>query len=282
MKHIYANNEEKGSEIKMNFMAYKSHASRAYLFYPSSTSKNILNTIPKIKLIKGPYMEEIYVDYDFLSHRMKLNDTPCAQGKGLHIENKLDMTVGDRRKTGVIMKLETNLENKEDAFYTDQNGHQLIGRVTDSSRRVEANYYPVTSMTLLEDKSRRLTLHTGQSHGVASLLNQGWQEMMLDRQLFMDDKHGLGEGVWDNRHTFTKFILQVEHKDAPEAVTDLRFTNPSLLIIIQNERLQQPITVLFASKDNFNLGASFNPMNQSLPCDTSLVSLKNLINSDLM
>ena len=40
--------------------------------------------------------------------------------------------------------------------------------------------------------------------------------------------------------------------------------------------------MLFATKDNFNLGASFNPMYQSLPCDTSLVSLKHLMNSDLM
>ena len=281
LKHVYDHNVEKGSEIRMNFMAYKSHASGAYLFYPSSIAKNILNTIPKINLIKGPYMEEIRVDYEFLSHSVKLYDTPSAQGKGLHVENKIDMTVGDMRNTEVVMRIETDLENKEDSFYTDQNGYQLIGRLTDSSRRVEANYYPVTSMTLLEDKSRRLTLHTGQSHGVASL-NQGWLEVMLDRQVLMDDKRGLGEGVWDNRPTVSKFILQVEHKDAPEAVTDLRFTNPSLLSIIQNERLQQPITVLFASKDNFNLGASFNPMNQSLPCDTSLVSLKNLINSDLM
>ena len=150
-----------------------------------------------------------------------------AQGKGLHIENKSVMTVGDTRNNEVLMGLETDLENKEGSFYTDQNGYQLIGRLTDSSCRVEANYNPVASMILLEDKSRRLTLHTGQRHGVASL-NQGWLEVMLDRQVLMNDKRGLGEDVWDNRSTVSKFILQVEHKDAPEAVTDLRFTNPSL------------------------------------------------------
>ena len=282
LKHVYDHKVEKGSEIKLQFMAYKSHASGAYLFYPSSTANNILGTIPKIRLIKGLYMEEIRVDYDFLTHSVKLYDTLNAQGKGLHIENKIDMTVGDMRNTEVIMRFESDLKNKEGSFYTDQNGYQLIGRLTDSGRRIEANYYPVTSMALLEDSSRRLVLHMKQSHGAASL-KQGWLEVMLDRQVLMDDKRGLGEGVWDNRPTVSQFVLQVEHKDRLEAVNDLRFTHPSLLSLIQNEWLQQPIPVLYyASKDNFNLGASYNPMNQSLPCDTSLVSLKNLINSDLM
>ena len=76
LKHVYDHNVEKDSESRMHFMAYKSHASGAYLFYPSSTTNTIINAIPKIKLIKGPYMEEIHVDYDFWSQSVKLYDTP--------------------------------------------------------------------------------------------------------------------------------------------------------------------------------------------------------------
>ena len=281
LKQLYDHNVEKASDIRMNFMSYKSHASGAYLFYPSGVAKNILNTIPRITLIKGLYLEEIQVDYDFLSHNVKLYDTLSEQGQGLHIQNKIDMNIQDMRNLEIIMRVESDLLNKEGSFYTDQNGYQLIGRLTDSSRRVEANYYPVTSMALIEDKTRRLTLHTGQSHGAASL-QQGWLEIMLDRQVLMDDKRGLGEGVWDNRLTVSNFVLTLEHKNVPETDIDLRYTNPSLLSWLINERLQQPVTTLFISKDHLNLGASFKPMNQSLPCDTSLVSLKNLVNSDLI
>ena len=281
LNRLYDHTREKANDIKLNFLAYNSHASGAYLFYPSGVASTVLITIPNIRILKGRYVEEIDVDYAFLSHSVKLYDTVSVQGQGIHIQNELDMNSHDMRNMEIIMRLETDLENKEGSFYTDQNGFQLIGRLTDPNRRIEANYYPMTSMSVIEDHYRRLTLHAGQSHGVASL-QQGWLEIMLDRQILTDDKRGLGEGVWDNRPTVSNFVLNLEQKDGPATNVDLRFTYPSLVSLLMNERLQQPVTVLFMPKHNDFVSLTFIPMNQPLPCDVSLVSLKNLISSDLI
>ena len=281
LNKLYDQSSEKASNINLKFLGYKSQASGAYLFYPSGVASSVINTIPNIIVVKGCYVEEVHVDYEFLSHSVKLYDILGTQGHGLHIHNTLDLTVRDMRNMEIIMRLESQLNNKQGSFYTDQNGFQLIGRLTDPNRRIEANYYPVTSMALIEDDYRRLTLHTGQSHGAASL-QQGWLEIMLDRQVLTDDKRGLGEGVWDNRPTISNFVLTLEHKDIPEVIRDLRFTYPSLASLAVNERLQHPVSILSIPKTNNIINLTFSPMNQSLPCDVSLVSLKNLINSDLI
>jgi alpha-mannosidase II len=56
----------------------------------------------------------------------------------------------------------------------------------------------MTTMAIIEDSVKQVTLHSGQAHGVASL-RQGELEVMLDRQLVYDDERGLGQGVTDNK-----------------------------------------------------------------------------------
>lgn len=267
--------------IKLDFMSYISGGSGAYVFYPSGVAKGILtNLVPVIRIVKGPFLEQINVVYKQLVHSLTLYNTLSVQGQGIHIENILDMNKHDMADQEVIMRVYSDVSNPMGLFYTDQNGFQLIGRKTNFESKIETNYYPATSMVVLEDEVKRLTIHTRQSHGVASL-KQGWLEIMLDRKVMSDDKKGLGEGVWDNRPTVSNFIIQIEHKDVNIPVRNFRFTYPSIVSNVINEHLQRPLQTVFTIVHNNVFQSKFHPLNKSMPCDLSIVSLKNLVNSNL-
>ncbi|KAH3810535.1 hypothetical protein DPMN_138929 [Dreissena polymorpha] len=63
-------------------------------------------------------------------------------------------------------------------------------------------------MAVLEDKGKRVTLHSGKLHGVAAL-EEGWLEVMLDRNVFRDDRKRLGQGVPKRVLTRTEFAIQL-------------------------------------------------------------------------
>ncbi|KAH3856771.1 hypothetical protein DPMN_099365 [Dreissena polymorpha] len=271
----------KSIDIGVEFLSYTSQASGAYLFYPSGEAKPIHeSTRPHVRLIKGPFLEQIEVVYKHLSHSLSLFDTPTAQGQGLHVYNELNMLSADLTNQEVIMRVTSEVKNEHGEFYTDENGYQLIQRKTRPNTRVETNYYPVTTMALIEDSALRLTVHTRQSHGVASLKG-GWLEFMLDRNVDRDDNRGLGEGVTDNRPTASHFILQIEHRQGTSQYQQ-KFTYPSLTSHIINDHLQQPVQKLFTTIRNNAFQFSFRPMRHSLPCDHSVVSLKTLVTSNLV
>lgn len=279
---IYDKNVGVMNKLELDFLRYSSEGSGAYIFYPSGVAKELLeDSVPCIRIIKGLFMEEIEVIYKGLYHSMIVYDTHSVQGQGLHILNRLDMRAKDMSDSEVIMRVNSDVKNTDGSFYTDQNGYQLIGRKTYSHRRIETNYYPITTMVLLEDNTKRLTLHTRQSHGAASL-HQGSIEVMLDRKVMSDDKRGLGEGVFDNRPTISNFILHFEHKVSPLPVKQFQFSFPSLVSSILNQGLQQPVQTVFTTLRNSVLQTKFHPLNQSIPCDMSIVSLKNLVTSDLI
>ncbi|XP_045167859.2 alpha-mannosidase 2-like [Mercenaria mercenaria] len=270
------------NEVELDFMSYSSEGSGAYIFYPSGEAVGILEEIvPNIRVIKGLFMEQIQVVYKNLYHSITVFDTPSTQGQGLHVENKIDMRSKVMSDNEVIMRINSDVKNSDGSFYTDQNGYQLIGRKTNFNRRIETNYYPITTMVVLEDSVKRVTLHSKQSHGAASL-HQGSIEVMLDRKVLSDDNRGLGEGVFDNRPTISNFILQFEHKSSAVPVNNYHIAFPSLVSSVINECLQQPVQTLFTTVRNDVFLPKIHPKSQSIPCDVSVVSLKNLVTSDLV
>ncbi|XP_052768637.1 alpha-mannosidase 2x-like [Mya arenaria] len=282
LSSLYDRVHEKEVEMQVDFLSYTSQASGAYLFYPSGEAKSTLSDLsPKVRLIKGPFMEQIQVVYKHLFHAVTLFDTPTVQGQGLHVHNELNMAAKSMTNEEVIMRISSGIKNEHGSFYTDENGYQLIGRQTRFDARVETNYYPVTSMAVIEDRERRFTVHSQQSHGVASL-KQGWMEFMLDRNVENDDNRGLGEGVTDNRPTVSHFIIQLEQKQINSGQKEnYKYTHPSLSGQVINGHLQQPIQTLFSTVRNDVFLSHFYPINGSLPCDHTVVSFKTLITSDL-
>ena len=283
LNSIYYKQESYLMKVKLDFLAYRSQSSGAYLFYPAGEAEGILEkTLPQVRLIKGPFMEQVQVVYKHLYHSVSVFDTPTIQGQGVHIENVLDMSAKQMRNQEVIMRVNSQVNNQAGSFYTDENGYQLIGRETRHDARVEANYYPVTTMALLEDNGWRMTVHLKQSHGCASL-HQGELEFMLDRHVDNDDNRGLGEGVTDNRPTVSNFVLQFERSQSNIVSRNNKFTYPSLVSHVINDYLQQPLQSVFTTMRNTEfLDHYFHPTNQTMPCDYTVVSFKNLVTSDLI
>ena len=266
----------------LQFKHYISRGSGAYIFFPNGPAKDVLQRTPIVRVLEGPYMTEVQTVYYNLFHKVRLYHHLGLQGKSLHLSNALDMQALNMRDKEVIMRFSTNLNNKPGSLFTDQNGFQIIGRKshptdTKKAMNIERNYYPITTMAFIQDQNVRITLHTAQPHGGASL-EKGWLEVMLDRQLLYDDERGLGDGVTDNKLTMTKFVLQVEHS---ESVLDEKYYSyPSMLSMVTNEFLQQPIQKLFSPVNSDILSLNFIPLQHSLPCDISVVNLRSLYKAD--
>ncbi|XP_052106571.1 alpha-mannosidase 2-like isoform X1 [Mytilus californianus] len=268
------------TNIQIQFMYYISRGSGAYIFFPKGEANPLPNVWgqPVVRVTEGPLMSKIEVLHPIVHHTVILYKVPTEQGQNFHIQNVVDMHASKTKDWEIIMRMHTDVMNANLQYYSDQNGYQLIKRRTKSEIGIAANYFPMTTMSIIEDSSKRVTVHTGQAHGVASL-HQGEIEIMLDRQLMYDDNKGLGQGVTDNKPTLSEFILQIEYRDntEPEPMT----TSSSLSALIINEALQQPPAVFYTTINSEVIRPSFDIASQSLPCDISLVSLKNLVNSDL-
>lgn len=284
------------TRIDLTFMQYRSQGSGAYLFYPNGEARPLHLGIPIIHVMEGPFMSQIEVVHPNLRHSVKLFSLAAEQAHGLHVQNFLDMhanKVKNLQDTEIIMRLNSDIQNT--VFFTDQNGFQMIARKTNPNRYVESNYFPMTSMGIVEDAHRRLSVHSAQAHGVAGL-SPGQFEIMLDRELLYDDDRGLGEGVQDNRLTQNDFVIQLEYKEDISTNTDVpnqqpisnhqpgsleTHTFPTILSMQINDLLQKPIIKLFTSVSTDLFKNHFQPVASALPCDISLVHMRNLINSEL-
>lgn len=262
----------------VNFLLYRSQGSGAYIFNPymKENPQYFFALPPLIRVVRGPIVSEVQVVTEHFGHSVKIYHTPHVQGTALHFQNLVDISLAN--DVELIMRLNTNVTNNDRTFYTDGNGFQLVTRKTTHKKKSAGNYYPITSMVVIEDMSQRLTLHSGQAHGVASL-ETGSLEVMLDRRLEYDDGRGLAEGVQDNKQTLSAFILQVEYsKSDVEPARDPIY--PSLSSLALNDMIQQPL-VTYHSLERVTLQRSFKPIHtNAFPCDISLVSLRSLGTTD--
>lgn len=276
--------EGKTTKVKSLFLKYKPKKSGAYLFGPAGPAEpltELLGTDPTVTMETGSSFSEIRV-----AHRMGFTQTftlyhvDDVKGRGVHITNEITLDLAQTlANTEVVMRFHTDIDNGG-LFFTDQNGFQLMGRKNYPDRPIEINYYPMTTMVVLEDENKRLTLHSAQSHGVASLSN-GCLEVMLDRNVHRDDGKGLGTGMFERVLTLTEFILQIEHRQPPEAIPEERFTYPSVDSVLLNELLQSKTQLFSLNKNLENVGSIFKPTVPYFPCDLSVVGWRFLPSDNL-
>lgn len=274
------------TEITNEFLKYVPHKSGAYLFGPKGPAKRPTELPrPDVTLSNGPLFSQITVAYKSLFvQKWTLYKTSDTKSLGLYLTQEVNLAVEPNMvESEVIIRFKTDIDNKN-IFYTDQNGFQMIGRRNNITRPIETNYYPMTTMAIVEDEKKRLTLHSAQSHGVASL-KSGWLEVMLDRNMQHDDGKGLGQGAYERVITQTEFVLQVEHKETPQALEEVRYTHASVSSILLNEQLQnQPRLFSVEVHTDYDWN-SFNSdqsiAQKSLPCDLSIVGLRILVSNDL-
>ncbi|KAL4220666.1 hypothetical protein ACF0H5_021061 [Mactra antiquata] len=282
LKCIY-DNQGRALKISSEYLKYTPKKSGAYLFGPDGPAKPIDMINPKVVVSTGPMYSQVSVEYmSVFTQKWVLYHTDDVKGRGLHLTQAISLLAHPSfLESEVILRFKTDISNGN-IFFTDQNGYQLMGRLKNRDMPIETNYYPITSMALIEDESRRLTLHSAQSHGVSSLEN-GWLEVMLDRNMAHDDGKGLGMGATERIPTQAEFIIQIEYKDGSPDMQEPRYTNPSIESYILNEQLQNKPQMYSIAQQSDEFLESFNVFDNAaqFPCDTSIVSLRSLVSNDL-
>ncbi|RUS77476.1 hypothetical protein EGW08_014782 [Elysia chlorotica] len=284
------------THLRSSFQYYTSKKSGAYIFSPAGEanplfptsrhisagklSKPLYPSTPTIRVLKGELAT--FVDIAFHSiifQRLTLYSQPSHLAGAIFIENTLSIQTLVNKE--VVFRFDTDLENSDQSYFTDQNGFQFIRRRTLSDQPIEANYYPMTSGVILEDTKSRLTILSAQSHGCASL-QQGQLEIMLDRQLATDDFRGLGEGIEDIKTTTSRFVIFTEtllhkHEQVPPSAPSLS-ASLSLPALVIQDLINQPLLSYFSTVDSDIFFHSVTPVPPSaLPCDVTAVSMQSLV-----
>uniref|UniRef100_A0A4W6CQG5 Alpha-mannosidase n=1 Tax=Lates calcarifer TaxID=8187 RepID=A0A4W6CQG5_LATCA len=265
-------------QVQVQFLWYGTRSgvnrdkSGAYLFLPGEEGAQLYSSSepPLIRVSRGPVFSDITSCFRHFTHTLRLLHLDGHAGRSLEISNMVDIRSEVNRE--LAMRLVSNVANGN-RFYSDLNGFQMQQRRTLEKLPLQANFYPMTSASFLQDSSSRLSLLSAQSQAVASL-RPG--ELVLDRRLQQDDNRGLGQGVTDNKLTASLYHLLLEDRRGGAQVT-ASVEHLSLLAHLTSLSLcHPPITMVAPSDSQLPKLRPFRPLRSSLPCDVHLLNLRTL------
>uniref|UniRef100_A0A183BP52 Alpha-mannosidase n=1 Tax=Globodera pallida TaxID=36090 RepID=A0A183BP52_GLOPA len=176
--------------------------SGAYLFLPDGPAKPLAVEENTFLVVSGPIRQYVYVKGPVdigIRHQIVLD----VDAQHLAILNLVNLATesgtdrGNRLQNGRVTNFELAmrlrvLSMRQDNFFTDLNGFQMIRRRRQPQLPLQAHFYPMPGAAFVEDTDIRLSLLGRQALGVASL-EQGEMQVMLDRRLAQDDDRGLGQ-----------------------------------------------------------------------------------------
>lgn len=265
-------------DVKLNFGAYKSRmrASGAYLFFPNNEIEDIFNNFSlSIIITRGSIAADVMIIRgNLMIHKIRIFNTSTHLNEAILLSNEIDLQAFARNlDVEFFMRISTSIKNGENSteFFTDQNGFQWLPRVKVSTLGIEANYYPITSSTFMQDNSTRLTLMTTHAQGAASYI-EGQLEVMLDRRIKSDDNRGMGEGILDSIRMEHNFYLTLEFLNDKKAEN---YQAPSLLAQHLTNALNYPINVFTFSRE-ISHEKNIKLFSYEFPCDFHLVNLRTL------
>lgn len=203
-------------------------SSGAYLFLPDGPAEHMILGAPTVLICQGVLESSITTGLPFAVHKTIL------RGEAVEIRNNVD--IGNMGNTEIAMRISTNI-NSRNVFYTDLNGLQMIKRNYFQKLPLQANYYPISASTYIEDENIRFTILSGQPLGGASL-QSGQIEIMQERRLDQDDERGLGQGVLDNQPVIHIFRLLLENL---EGCSRKQAEYPGGLLTLQSYRELQTL-----------------------------------------
>uniref|UniRef100_A0A914MWJ7 Glycosyl hydrolase family 38 C-terminal domain-containing protein n=1 Tax=Meloidogyne incognita TaxID=6306 RepID=A0A914MWJ7_MELIC len=169
---------------------------------------------------------------------------------------------------------------KQDNFYTDLNGFQMIRRRKQNNLPLQAHFYPMPGSAFIENSNDiRVSLYGRQALGVASL-ELGEIQVMLDRRLLQDDDLGLGQAVDDNIRAESQFLLNIERFTGTRSVSNDTVGFHSLLGEYASLKLLYPPIILFNQKTSLPTN-SFSGLKNPFPCDIHPVAFRTLSESTI-
>uniref|UniRef100_A0A0M3IPJ1 Glyco_hydro_38C domain-containing protein n=1 Tax=Ascaris lumbricoides TaxID=6252 RepID=A0A0M3IPJ1_ASCLU len=222
-------------------------------------------------IIKGPLQQSAYIHSTSLLQRTTVRNVPGNIGEQLHIAMRVDI----RRfaQTELITRFNTGLDGNSTVFYTDSNGLQLLRRKYNEAVPVKANYYPMPTSLMLQDRSRRISIVSDVEHG-ATLYSTTTPEIMLDRILLHDDGKGLGPGddsiLNDVLPVEIGFTIIFERVDESQTLPEHFAYNTLSAHLALQSLLYKPIVL--TSKGNPPSIPSSSL--RSFPCDLQLITCR--------
>ncbi|XP_075993471.1 alpha-mannosidase 2 isoform X2 [Genypterus blacodes] len=269
-------------QVQIQFLWYGTRSgmnrdrSGAYLFLPGEEGAQLYSSAepPLVRVSRGPVFSDITSCYRHFTHTVRLHHLDGHAGKSLEISNTVDIRSEVNRE--LVMRLVSDVASGN-RFYSDLNGFQMQQRRSLTKLPLQANFYPMSSASFLQDASSRLSLLSAQSQGVASL-RQGELEVVLDRRLHQDDNRGLGQGITDNKLTAARFHMLLEDRGGgAKQVGGGSVSHLSLLAHLSSLSLSHPpITMIGPVNHPLLKLRPFMPLGSSLPCDLHLVNLRTL------
>ncbi|TKS85126.1 Alpha-mannosidase 2x [Collichthys lucidus] len=207
-------------QVQVQFLWYGTRTranpnkSGAYLFLPGEEGAQLYSSseLPLVRVSRGPVFSDITSCFRHFTHRVRLYHLEGHAGRSLEISNVVDIRSEFNRE--LAMRIISDVANGN-RFYSDLNSFQMQQRRTLSKLPLQANFYPMTSASFLQDAASRVSLLSAQSQAVASLKpGESFSELevVLDRRLQQDDNRGLGQGVTDNKLTASLYHLLLEDR----------------------------------------------------------------------
>ncbi|XP_035995760.1 alpha-mannosidase 2 [Fundulus heteroclitus] len=267
-------------QVQVQFLWYGTRTSGdksgAYLFLPGGEGPQVYSSSepPLVRVTRGPIFSDITSCYPHFTHTVRLYHLEGHAGKSLEVSNTVDIRSEANRELAMRLVSDVASGNR---FYTDLNGFQMQQRRTLEKLPLQANFYPMTSASFLQDSSSRLSLLSAQSQAAASL-RSGELELVLDRRLQQDDNRGLGQGVTDNKLTASLYHLLLEdRRGGAKEVGGASVEHLSLLAHLASLSLcHPPITMVDPGEGSLPKLRPFQPLRSSLPCDVHLLNLRTL------
>uniref|UniRef100_A0A1A7YVL4 Alpha-mannosidase n=1 Tax=Iconisemion striatum TaxID=60296 RepID=A0A1A7YVL4_9TELE len=267
-------------KVQMQFVVYGTRPSKdksgAYLFLPDGKAKPYNQKEPPVvRVAEGPLFSEVVAQHQHFQQTVRIHNVPGVEG--LSIDMTITVDIRDQTNKELAMRLVTSIQNG-DVFYTDLNGFQIQPRQHHQKLPLQANFYPMPSQAYIQDSHHRLTLHTAQALGVASL-ESGQLEVILDRRLMQDDNRGLGQGLKDNKKTANRFRLLLERRSPGNKMTDITTTSfPSMVSHMTDALLNHDVLALpvLPKRRGVPPLQTFAPLNSVLPCDFHLLNLRSI------
>lgn len=284
LEKIHTKEDEREHLISIQFWWYGTTSNRdksgAYLFLPNGEAQPYTSSEPPIlKITRGPLFSEVMCIYQHFTHLVRLSNVYGIDGLSLEVSNIVDIRQEINRE--IAMRLITDVKSNNQ-FFTDLNDFQMHPRQTLSKLPLQANFYPLTTTAYIQDNDVRLTLHSAQSLGVASLRN-GELEVIMDRRLMQDDNRGLGQGLKDNKVTANLFRVLLEKRIGVNLDEVKAMSYPSLLSHKTSSYLNQPVIPMVV---NLNVDEIppllnvFSPLSSSMPCDMQILNLRTIEGKD--
>uniref|UniRef100_A0A1A8C1Y5 Alpha-mannosidase n=1 Tax=Nothobranchius kadleci TaxID=1051664 RepID=A0A1A8C1Y5_NOTKA len=269
-------------QVQVKFLWYGTRTSAhkdksgAYLFLPGEEGPQpyLSSDPPLIRVTRGPIFSDITSCFKHFTHTVRVFHLDGHAGKSLEISNTVDIRSEVNRE--LVMRLVSDVASSN-RFYSDLNGFQMQQRRTLEKLPLQANFYPMSSSSFLQDSTSRLSLLSAQSQAVASL-RSGELEVVLDRRLQQDDNRGLGQGVTDNKLTASLYHLLLEDRvGGAQEVGGASVDHLSLLAHLASLSLcHPPITMAAPTNTEVPKLHPFLPLHSSLPCDIHLLNLRTL------